>query len=202
MKLSKPSPALVVSVVAMVVAMTGAGVAAINATSVDGLSAVKSGSSKAAGRLVATESKGNGKGTIPARYLNPGTTFGRAFEVPDNQVLAPVTIGGIEGLGTLTASCYDQNSVAGNEDPATRVIFVNTSGAPVNFSRTLGNAAPSIGLVQNGAQAEFTITGSNTFEMHIQKSNVNYLAQGVIRQDGRGTPTGSCVVYGFAITVR
>jgi hypothetical protein len=202
MKLSKPSPALVVAIVAMVFAMTGAGVAAINATSVDGLSAVKSGSSKAAGRLVATARKGNEKGTILARYLNPGTTFGKAFDVPDNQVLAPVAIGGIEGLGNLTASCYDQNTVANNEDPATRVIFANTSGAVVNYSRTLGSGAPFIGTVAVGGQADFTITGSNTFELHIQKTNVNYLVQGVVRQDGRGTPTGSCVVYGFAVTVR
>jgi hypothetical protein len=202
MKLSKPSPAMVVSIIAMVFAMTGAGVAAINATSVDGLSAVKSGSSKASGRLVATASKGNEKGTILSRYLNPGTTFGKAFDVPDNQRLAPVAIGGIEGLGSLTASCFDQNQVAGNEDPATSVVFANTSGAVVNIARTVGNGVAAIGTVANGAQSEFTITGSNTFELHIQKTNVNYLAQGVIRQDGRGTATGSCVIYGFAVTVR
>jgi hypothetical protein len=193
---------MVVAVIAMVFAMTGAGIAAVNATSVDGLSAVKSGSSKAAGKLIATDRTGNGKGTIAARYLNPGTTFGKVFEVPDNQVLAPVAIGGIPGLGTLTASCYDQNVVAGNEDPATKVVFANTSGAAVNLARTVGTGAASISALANGAAAEFTITGSNTFELHIQKQNVNYLAQGVVRQDGRGTATAYCVVYGFSLTVK
>ena len=204
MRPTKPSASMVVAVTAMVFAMTGAGVAAVNATSVDGLSAVKSGvsASKAAGKLVATDRKGNGRGTIASRYLNPGTTFGRAFEVPDNQTLAPVAIGSIEGLGNLTASCFDQSPLPGREDPATKVVFGNTSGAAVNISTTIGNGAASIGILQNGAQTEFTIGGSNTFELHIQRSNVNYFARGVIRQDGRNTPAASCVIYGFALTVK
>lgn len=202
MKIPKPSPALAVSIVAMVFAMTGAGVAAINATSVDGLSAVKSGSSKASGRLVATERRGDAKGTILARYLNPGTTFGRAFQVEDNQRLAPVSIGSLPGLGTLTASCYDQSAVAGREDPATQIVFANQSGETINLSRIRGQEAAVIGTVPNAATHAFDIGGSNTFELHIQLRNVNYLAQGVVRQDGRNTPTASCVVYGFTITVR
>jgi hypothetical protein len=195
---------MIVAIVAMVFAMTGAGIAAVNATSVDGLSAVKSGvsNSRAAGKLVATDRRGNGRGTIAARYLNPGTTFGRAFDVPDNQTLAPVAIGTIEGLGNLTASCYDQSPITGREDPATKVVFGNTSGAAVNISTTIGSGNAAIGILQNGAQTEFTITGSNTFELHIQRANVNYFARGVIRQDGRNSPAASCVIYGFAITVR
>jgi hypothetical protein len=202
---------MVVATTALVFAMTGAGIAAVNATSVDGVSAVKSGASaqRAAGKLVTTQRKGTGKGTIASRYLNPGTTFGKTFEVQDNQVLAPTKFGGITGLGSLTASCYDQNKVAGNEDPATTVAFGNSSGAPVNISRTVGvtggdanTGIAAIGVVPNGAQSAFTITGSNTFELHLQKANVNYFVRGVVRQDGRGTAAASCVIYGFAISVK
>lgn len=204
MHIPKPSASMVVATTALVFAMTGAGIAAVNATSVDGVSAVKSGASakRAAGKLVTTERKGTGKGTIAARYLNPGTTFGKAFEVQDNQVLAPVKIGGITGLGTLTASCYDQNKVAGNEDPATNVAFGNSSGTTLNISRTVGNGAAAIGTLPNAAQSTFNITGSNTFELHLQKANVNYFVRGVVRQDGRGTAAASCVIYGFAIAVK
>lgn len=204
MRIPKQSPALIVSIVALVFAMTSAGIAAVNATSVDGVSAVKSGASakKAAGKLVATERKGTGKGTIAARYLNPGTTFGKAFQVEDNRVLNPTPIGGISGVGSLTASCFDQNQTAGNEDPATTVVFGNTSGQTVNFSRTVGNGAAAVGFVPNGTTSAFTIGGSNTFELHIQKANVNYFVRGVVRQDGRGTAAASCVIWGFSIAVK
>ncbi|HWI22303.1 MAG TPA: hypothetical protein VNT22_06775 [Baekduia sp.] len=204
MRVPKPSAAMIVAVIAMVFAMTGAGVAAINATSVDGVSAVKSGASakRAAGKLVTTQRRGNGKGTIAARYLNPGTTFGKTFQVEDNRVLSPVAIGGISGLGTLTASCYDQNQVAGNEDPATQVVFGNTSGTTVGISRSVGVNGPTVGTVPNGAQSSFTIGGSNTFELHIQRANVNYFVRGVVRQDGRGSAAASCVVYGFSLAVK
>lgn len=204
MNIPKPSASMIVATTALVFGMTGAGIAAVNATSVDGLSAAKSGSSakKVAGKLIATERKGTGKGTIAARYLNPGTTFGKSFQVEDNRVLAPTSIGGVSGVGTLTASCYDQNQVAGNEDPATSVVFGNTSGTTVNISRTIGNQASAIGVVPNGTQSAFAITGSNTFELHLQKANVNYFVRGVVRQDGRGTAAGSCLIYGFSIAVK
>jgi hypothetical protein len=37
--------------------------------------------------------------------------------------------------------------------------------------------------------------------MHIERKGVNYLAQGVVRQDGRSTPAATCLVYGFALAV-
>jgi hypothetical protein len=204
MRLPKPSASMIVAITALVFAMTGAGIAAVNATSVNGLRAVRSGTpaTKAAGKLVATQRTGNGKATIAARYLNPGTTFGKAFEVQDNQTLAPVAIGGISGLGNLTASCLDQNPAAGNENPATTVYFGNTSGQTVNFSRTIGGGAPTIGTVAANAQSSFTVGGSNTFELHVQRSNINYFVRGVIRQDGSGSAAASCVIYGFTIAVK
>ena len=75
MKLRLPSPAMVVAVIALVVALSGTAIAAVdfaqNAGAVDGKSAVgaKASLHSAAGKLVATSTGGNGKGQIPARFL-------------------------------------------------------------------------------------------------------------------------------------
>ena len=76
MKLRRPSPAMVVALVALVMASTGTAVAAVNfaqnAGAVDGKSAVRSSvtRSTAAGRLVATASRGLLKGRIPGKFLD------------------------------------------------------------------------------------------------------------------------------------
>jgi hypothetical protein len=209
-----PSPAMVVACTALVVACTGTAVAAVsfatNAGAVDGKSAVAAGASRsdAAGRLVATRRAGEGRGRIAARYLDLAgvaagrtETFGRAFDVQDNAEGAPVAIGTVPGLGTLTASCLDQNPAPGVEDPLTRIVFTNTSGDAVNLARTVGPQAPEIGAVLNGTVAQFNVGGSNTFELHIERRGLNALSSGVIRQDGRGGPQASCLVYGFTLTV-
>ena len=76
--------------------------------------------STAAGRLVATASRGPLKGRIPGKFLDlasacaaPRATFGQSFNVIDNQALAPAQIGGVPGIGIVTASCVDQNPQPG-----------------------------------------------------------------------------------------
>jgi len=206
-----PSPALVISLIALFVALGGTAFAAVNfatnAGAVDGKSAVASGatSSQAAGKLVATQRTGARKGRIAARYLDlpavksASTTFGKAFEVTDNATGAPAGIGSIPGIGTLTASCIDQNATAAKEDPATTVVFTNTSGQIVNVARTVGTDAPSITAQPTGTVTQFTIGGSNTFTLHLERGGVNYFANGVIRQDGRNTAAASCLIYGFSV---
>jgi hypothetical protein len=209
-----PSPALVIAFIALVTAMTGTAFAAVNyarnAGAVDGKSAVTSGGTlrHTAGRLIATQRTGAGKGTIAQKYLDltgvargATATFGHAFEVNDNAAGAPTPIGGVPGVGTLTAQCNDQNDTAGKEDPITTIAFANQSGDTVNVSRTVGNADPAIEALANGAQTPFNIGGSNTFALHIERKGVNYLAQGVVRQDGRNTAAATCLVYGFALAV-
>jgi len=213
MKPRIPSPAMAVAFLALCVALTGTAFAAVNyarnAGAVDGKSAVAHGASlnAAAGRLVATQRTGSGKGKIAARYLDlnaPKTstaTFGRAFEVIDNATGAATPIGTIPGVGALTAQCLDQNAKVGVEDPATTVTFANLSGEAINLARAVGGDSPTVAPLANGAQHAFTIGGSNTFSLHLERRGVNYLATGVIRQDGRGTPTASCLIYGFSLTV-
>lgn len=202
---------MVVAFAALVLATTSTAFAAVNfaknAGAVDGKSAVADGASRkaAAARLVATRKSGSERGTISSRYLDPDlargrtTTFGRSFQVADNQVLAPVTLGGIPGLGTLTASCFDQNKDVGKEDPATKLVFANQSGEAVNVSRTIGNGGALVAAIPNAAVTDFEIGGSNTFELHIERKGTNYFVRGVVRQDGRGSAAASCLVYGFAL---
>jgi hypothetical protein len=214
MKISRPQPATIISIAALVMASTGSAVAAVsfarNAGHVNGIKATRSGAtlSHAAGKLIATQSKGAGKGTIAQKYLDTtglahGTTstFGQAFQVVDNATSVPTQIGGIPGLGPITATCVDQNAQVGNEDPQTTITFANTSGDVVNQSRQIGGGNPTVDAVLNGTQSSFNINGSSTFELHLERKGSNYFVHGVVRQDGRGTNAASCLVYGMAIAV-
>ena len=214
MKISRPQPATIISIAALVMASTGSAVAAVsfaqNAGAVDHKSAVGSGAtlSHAAGKLVTTQAKGTGKGTIAAKYLDLAgvaggstSTFGHAVPVPDNSSSVPTQIGGIPGLGPLSATCTDQDNTVGQGDPQTTIAFANTSGEVVNQSRTIGGNNPAIGAVLPNTQSTFTINGSSTFELHLQRGAGNYFVRGVVRQDGRGTAAATCVVYGFTLAV-
>jgi len=113
----------------------------------------------------------------------------------------PTAISSIPGLGTLSASCFDQNRNAGVEDPASTLTFSNTSGVAVNVARQIGSRDPDIFVQQQNTTTRFTVGGSNTFRLHIEKQGTNYVVQGVVRQDGRNTPNAVCVVYGYALRV-
>ena len=212
LKLGRPSPSMVVSCVALVMASTGTAVAAVsyatNAGKVDGKDAVHSGAtrSQAAGDVVATARSGTDKGKIPGKFLadvmrGGADSFSRNAEVTDNAADIPTAISSIPGLGTLSASCFDQNRVAGNEDPATTLTFANQSGVPLNVARQIGGGGATVAAQLPNTTTQFTMGGSNTFRLHVEKQGTNYVVEGVVRQDGRGTPGAFCVVYGYAIRV-
>jgi hypothetical protein len=203
-----------VALLALFIALAGTAFAAVNyatnAGAVDGKSAVADGTARstAAGRLVATQKSGDAKGTIASKYLDlrsyargATSTFGKAFDVTDNATGAVTPIGTIPGVGSLTAQCLDQNARVGVEDPATTVTFANSAGDNVNLSRTIGSEVPVVAGLATATQHTFTINGSNTFQLHLERKGVNYLATGVVRQDGRNTATASCLIYGFSLTV-
>jgi hypothetical protein len=209
MRLRKPSPALAVAIAALVVAMTGTAVAAVNfaknAGAVDHKSAVpaSSGKARAAGKLVATRAKGTDTGKFPNRFLAhvPYTgTFGRATDVTDNAQGASVALGKTR-LGTLSASCNDQRAATGVEDPTVTFTFANGSASGVNFARDIGTASTQVVPVAKGAQAAFTINGSNTFRVQVEAGRVDSLFQGQVRQDGAGTAGARCVVVGTIETI-
>lgn len=214
MRLPRPTPSMAVALAALVMATTGSAVAAVtyarNAGAVDGRSAVANGASaqRAAGRLVATQRRGADRGRLHTRYLDldgyaRGTTanFGRSLGVVDNQALAPIGIGAVPGIGSVTASCIDENPVAGRLNPATTIAVANTSGDAVNLSRRVGSGPFEIGAMLNGTQTTFTIRGSNAFELHLERKGTNYVVHGVVRQDGRGTAGAACLIYGYALVV-
>jgi hypothetical protein len=203
MKIRKPSPSLAISIVALVMATTGSAVAAVsyarNAGAVDGRSAVgaTSGLKHATGRLVATATSGSHKGQIPGRFVAnvpASTTFGRYAPVVDN------TTGGSENLnstslGTLSATCNDQDNRAGTLDPTTTLTF-QSAGTTVNFARAIGgNNATVVGMPPNTTQS-ITINGSNTFQIQVESFGVDVVYDGQVRQDGRGTATANCLVAG------
>jgi hypothetical protein len=212
MRVKKPSPSMVVSCVALVMASTGTAVAAVsyaeNAGKVDGKDAVHAGAklSEAAGDVVATNKSGTNKGKIPGKFLadvmrGGADSFSRPAEVQDNAADVPTAISSIPGLGTLSASCFDQNRNAGTEDPATTLTFANQSGVAVNVAQQIGGANPSVFAQLTNTTSQFTVGGSNAFRLHIEKQGTNYVVEGVVRQDGRGTPAASCLVYGYALRV-
>jgi hypothetical protein len=208
MRIRKPSPALVVSIVALVMATTGSAVAAIdfarNAGAVDHLSAVGASSSltRAAGKLVATARGGSHKGKIPGKFLANvpiSTTFENAFQVPDNANGAPVTLNAT-GFGPVTASCNDQNNKAGVEDPSTTVSFADGTSQTLNIASTVGSAAPDVATLAPTALHTVTINGSNTFEFQVELAHVVVEVKGQVRQDGRGTANGVCFIAGEVST--
>jgi hypothetical protein len=201
---------MVVASIALFVALGGTSMAAVTyasrAGSVDGKSAVYSGStlSQAAGKLVATASSGPDKGRLPSKFISDvGKTsvFSNVFEVADNAPGAPQTVSTLSGLGTLTATCNDQSAAAGVEDPISVVTFNNSSGEIVNVARRAGNTDGALTVAPNQTAASISIGGSNTFTFHIERRGQNAIVTGGIRQDGRGTPTATCVVFGVVTQV-
>jgi hypothetical protein len=212
MRIERPSPSMIVACAALVMASTGTAVAAVsyatNAGKVDGKSAVYAGSSlrQAAGNVVATNRSGTDRGRIPGKFLadvmrGGADSFSRPAEVQDNAGDVPTAISSIPGLGTISASCFDQNRTPGIEDPATTLTFGNTSGVAVNVARQVGGAGPAVFAQATNTTTQFTVGGSNTFRLHIERQGTNYVVEGVVRQDGRATPGAFCLVYGYALRV-
>ena len=212
MRLRMPSPSLVISIIALVMATSGTAVAAVsyarNAGKVDGKSAVASSSSlrRAAGNLVATARSGPDRGKIPGKFVagvvrGASQKFGRLIEVADNANGAPQPLAAAAGMGTLTVSCNDQAPRAGVEDPRVVIAFANSAGATVNIARRAGNGEHAVALLQPGAVDSFVIGGSEMFDVHVERNLQNLRVEGVVRQDGRGTGAAACLVYGFGIGV-
>jgi hypothetical protein len=210
MKISRPSPSMVVAGLALFVSLGGTSIAAVsyvsNAGAVDGKSAVFAGASlsQAAGKLVATNRSGTDKGRLPGKFIadvGKTQTFSNGFEVADNAPGAPQTVSSMSGLGTLTATCNDQNAAAGKEDPISTIAFLNQSGQPANVARRVGNGDGALDVQANQTASSIAIGGSNTFMFHIEQAGKNSIITGGVRQDGRGTAAAVCVVFGVVSQV-
>jgi hypothetical protein len=223
MKVKRPSPAMVVALIALVMSTTGGAIAAVNyaknSNKVDGYDAVaaKSSNNKAAGNLVATYPGGALKGKLPFRALSGAASQGdldrlseivargrngvRLIPVADNSVTTAETAIDLE-LGNFQVSCFDQAEKAGTENAATRVTITNHSGVPMNLSRRVGVAGPVIVTLENGTNDTFDVGQQNTFEVQLQGTgNKTVLVEGTARQVGQGTADSSCAVWATAIIV-
>jgi hypothetical protein len=211
MRIKKPSPALVVAIVALVMACGGSAVAAIdyarNAGAVDHLSAVKSSASlhKAKGRLVATSRKGSHRGQIPAKFLDlsgtpKATTFAMGVPVTDNAA-GGANVLHTSTFGRLTLACNDQSTKKGVEDPTSKIAFTSSYPNALNVAHTIGGAGPVVKVLQPNTVDEFPINGTSTFRLHVEYGGVDVVYEGIVRQVGAGTADASCLAVGTAETV-
>ena len=223
MKIRRPSPAMTVAVIALVMSMTGGAIAAVNfaqnAGKVDGKDAVKAGAGekKRAGNLVATYNRGKNRGKMPLRVIAGaasrksvdrlsgivarGRNGAELIPVADNAVTAAQTLVNLE-LGNLQVSCADQQNQAGTENASTRLGITNHSGGPINLSRRLGNGTPVITTLENGIVENFTVGQENTFSVQLQgPPDKTVLIEGTARQVGQGTDDSACAVWATAIYV-
>jgi hypothetical protein len=204
MRFRRPSPAMVVAIVALVMATAGTSIAAVsfatNAGAVDGLSAVRAGNKdRAAGRLIAAARTGVRRGTIPSFHLSgvpQSDTFSQLFSVPDNQTGGNVTLDENE-LGRLSAQCSDENNNAGNENPTAAVSFTSTNAAPVNFARHVGSGGAATGVLQPNTVHSFSIGGANTFRIQTELFGTNIVYEGFVRQVNQGTADAQCLIVGI-----
>ena len=222
----RPSPALVLSVIAVVFSLTGASVAAIeyarDAGAVDHRSAVGASSSRdrAAGKLVATARSGSLKGQIPFRFLDLGGTLHGSHSsfqksiplaVNLNQPSAPrtsdrtlynsATLVELPQNVTLAAVCSEQTQGSGKPDPKTTISMTNTSGQTLNVAHWVGGTqAAVVFTLDDGHGNGFDITESNTFGYDIERNGTHTMIQGVFRQDS--TDAGpACTLYGYTVTI-
>jgi len=210
MRIGRPSPALVIAIFALVMSTTGSAMAAVNfarnAGAVDRKSAVGAGSStnRAAGKLVATARGGANKGKIPWKFLADVPkvdSFAVPFQVQDNAAGASTVLNSTS-FGRFEASCQDQSTRTGVEDPRTVITFSNSTALPFNFARRVGNGNGTVGLLVPGTVDRFTINGSNTFEYQLQRAETLVLIQGAVRQDRPDPANGACFVWGTIETYR
>lgn len=217
MKLRLPSPAMVVAVVALIVALSGTAIAAVdfarNAGAVDGKSAVgaKSSLRKAAGKLVATSTGGNGKGQIPARFLEGvmrgGTmTLSKYLRTVDNQAGRPTALLIIPGIGRFDAQCDDVDPTVGTQTTRTTVNFTASVTQGVNVSRLLGRdigdgQRPAVFTAPKGQPVSILASADGLFELIMQSKQRSVLVTGAARTDNGPGPNAACLIWGTAFRV-
>jgi hypothetical protein len=208
---------MVVAIVALVVALSGSAVAAVdfarNAGAVDGKSAVSARSSlkEAAGKLVATEHSGPGKGRIPGRFVDDvmrggSTSLTRYLRAVDNADGPVVPLAIIPGIGRLDAQCRDQDPTPGIKSTQTLVTFTASDERGVNVSRLLGS---DIGSAREGVV--FTALkdqpvpvmqfADSLFQLMLQARDSTLFLTGAARSDANRTAAAACLIFGVGFRI-
>jgi len=216
-KLRLPSPAMVVAVIALIVALSGTAIAAVdfaqNSGAVDGKSAVgaKATLRQAAGKLVATSTGGSGKGRIPARFVDGvmrgGTmTLSKYLRTTDNQAgrLTPLLI--VPGIGRFDAQCDDVDPTPGTQTTRTSINFIASPSAGVNVSRLLGRdigagQRPQVFSAPKGQPVSILASADGLFEVIMQAKSRSVLITGAARTDNAPGPQAACLIWGTAFRV-
>jgi hypothetical protein len=217
MKSRLPSPAMVVAVIALVVALSGTAVAAVtyaqNAGAVDHKSAVGAGASlhAAAGKLVATQTGGNGKGQIPARFLDGvmrgGTqTLSKYIRTVDNQPGRATPLVIIPGIGRFDVQCDDVDPAVGTQTTRTSVIFTASVQQGVNVTRLLGRdigagQRPDVFTAPKGQPVQMLASADGLFQFVMEAKGRSVLIVGAARTDNSPGPQAACLLWGTAFRV-
>lgn len=222
----RASPSLVLSVIAVVLSLVGSAVAAIdyarNAGAVDHQSAVGASSSRgrAAGKLVATASRGSLRGRVPARFLDLGGVLhgahssflksiplavrlrrSSATRTSSRTLYNSADLVALPHSVTLAAVCQQQTQGSGKPDPKTTISITNTSSQTLNVAHWVGgDQAPVVRTLDANQQDAFSLTESNAFSYDIELNGAHTMIQGVFRQDG-GTTAPTCTIYGYTLTI-
>lgn len=213
----RPSPAMVVAIIALVVALSGTAVAAVdfarNAGAVDGKSAVSAHTPLrlAAGKLVATARAGSDRGRIPGRFVSGvmrggATSLTRYLRAVDNADGPVVPLAIIPGIGRLDAQCRDQDPTVGVKSTQTLVSFTASDERGVNVSRLLGS---DIGNSREGVV--FTALknqpvpilqfADSLFQLTLQARNRTVFMTGAARPDLNRTASAACLIFGIGLRV-
>jgi hypothetical protein len=208
---------MVVAIVALVVALSGTAVAAVdfarNAGAVDGKSAVSARSSlqHAAGKLVATAGGGPSRGRLPGRFVadvmrGGATSLTRYLRAVDNADGPIVPLAIIPGIGRLDAQCRDQDPAVGVKSTQTLVSFTASDPGGVNVSRLLGS---DIGSSREGVV--FTALknqpvpvlqfADSLFQLTLQAHDRTVFMTGAARPDLNRTASAACLIFGIGLRV-
>jgi hypothetical protein len=217
MRRRTPSPAMVVAIIALIVALSGTAVAAVdfarNAGAVDGKSAVSASSSlqRSAGRLVATASAGPGKGRLPGRFVDDvmrggSTSLSRYIRAEDNGDGKVVPLAVIPGIGRLDAQCRDQDPAPGVKSTQTLVTFTGVDPGGVNVSRLLGSDIGSSreGVVFTALQDQPVPVmqfADSLFQLTLQARDRTVFVSGAARPDRNRTAAAACLIFGVGFRV-
>jgi hypothetical protein len=208
---------MVVAIIALVVALSGTAIAAVdyarNAGAVDGKSAVSARAplSLAAGKLVATSPRGRDKGRIPAHFVadvmrGGATSLTRYLRAVDNADGPVVPLAIIQGIGRLDAQCRDQDPAVGVKSTQTLVSFTASDPRGVNVSRLLGSDIGSsregvVFTAHRGRPVPILQFADSLFQLTLQARERTVFITGAARPDFNRTAAAACLIFGIGLRV-
>ncbi len=217
MRRRMPSPAMVVAIIALIVALSGTAVAAVdfarNAGAVDGKSAVSASATlkRSAGNVVAAATAGPGKGRIPGRFVSDvmrggSTSLSRYIRAVDNADGPVVALAIIPGIGRLDAQCRDQDATPEIKSTQTLVTFTASEDGGVNVSRLLGSDIGSSreGVVFTALKAQPVPVmqfADSLFQLTLQARDRTVFISGAARPDLNRTAAAACLIFGVGFRV-